>query len=242
MRNNTGPLTSAIEDYLKAIFTLQTDDAPATTSALARAMGVTDASATNMVKKLAARKLAHYERYHGVRLTPTGERIALEIVRHHRLLELFLTKTLGMPWDQVHDEAHKLEHVLSDNLEGYVADLLGQPTEDPYGDPIPSATGQVEQVSEQRMADLEPNSTVVIHRVNSDDPAHLRFFAELGLIPHATIGVVGREPFGGPLHVLLPSGEERSLGEGLANEIWVEAPARAGHGEGRPHARRQARS
>ena len=221
MQTSGRVLGPAIEDYLKAIYALQEESSGVTNTALARRMGVASPSATNMIKKLTALKLVWHERYHEVRLTPAGERIALEVLRHHRLLELFLSQALGMPWDQVHAEAHRLEHVLSDNLEDYVAAYLGEPTEDPHGDPIPSRTGRVEQKEHSKLADLAPGATVTIRRVSDAHPEHLRHFSNLGLVPHARIHVIDREPFGGPLRLRLSSGEERVLGERLAAEIWV---------------------
>src|SRR5919199_2531010 len=135
--------TPSVENYLKAIYQLETERDIVTTSALADALRVSAASATNMVKKLAAQKLARHSPYRGVELTPRGERVALEVIRHHRLVELFLVKALGVPWDRVHVEAEKIEHVLSEDLEDRIAQFLGEPTEDPHGDPIPSKSGRV---------------------------------------------------------------------------------------------------
>ena len=132
-------LTDAIQDYLKEIYKLQAADGPASVSALARSLGVSPASASAMVKKLAALSLARHERYHGVELTDAGERVALEVIRHHRLLELYLAETLGLSVDDVHDEADRLEHAISEELEQRIDKALGYPTHDPHGDPIPSA-------------------------------------------------------------------------------------------------------
>ena len=133
----------ATEDYLKAIYQLSTSASAVTTTALAHEMGVSAASATNMMKKLAELKLVRHSPYRGATLTRTGEKMALEIVRHHRLLELFLNQALDIPWDQVHEEAHRLEHVLSDTLEDHIAEFLGDPKQDPHGDPIPSKNGSI---------------------------------------------------------------------------------------------------
>ena len=220
----TSPLGSAMEDYLRAIYQLQNSQPVVTTTALAQAMRVSPASATNMIKKLAEMKLVRHSPYHGVTLTHPGEKIALEILRHHRLIELFLNETLGIPWDEVHAEAHKLEHVLSDNLEEHIAEFLGNPTEDPHGDPIPTKSGAIAEMAQQRLGDLPPGSRATIRRVTDQDPEHLRHFSNLGLVPSATVAVLQSEPFGGPLRVQLESGEERILDGAFAREIWVEPP------------------
>ncbi|MBI4785812.1 MAG: metal-dependent transcriptional regulator [Chloroflexi bacterium] len=168
--------------------------------------------------------MARHSPYHGVTLTRPGEKIALEILRHHRLIELFLNETLGIPWDEVHDEAHKLEHVLSDNLEEHIAEFLGNPTQDPHGDPIPSKSGTIVEGAQQRLGDLPPGSRATIRRVTDQDPEHLRHFSHLGLVPSATVAVLQAEPFGGPLRVQVESGEERILDAAIAREIWVDSP------------------
>jgi DtxR family transcriptional regulator, Mn-dependent transcriptional regulator len=221
MTNKRAPLSAAIEDYLKAIYELQSADGVATTMALAGAMGVTAASATNMVKKLAEIKLANHSPYRGVELTPAGEKIALEVVRHHRLIELFLHEALGIPWDEVHAEAHKLEHVLSDNLENRIADYLGDPTRDPHGDPIPTKAGVVAHLDQQSLADLEPGTRATIQRVGAQDPAHLRYLSELGLVPNANLNVIAHSPFDGPVRVRVANGDDRVIDRALARQIWV---------------------
>lgn len=221
MINTQSSVTSAIEDYLKAVYSIQREGAEVTNTALAQALGVKPASATNMIKKLAARDLVLYERYHAVRLTPGGEQIALEVLRHHRLLELFLCETLGMPWDQVHAEAHKLEHVLSDNLESYLTDFLGDPTEDPHGDPIPTEAGAISEVAQRSLVDLAPGERATIRRVGLQDPPHLRYLQELGLIPKASVMLIEQAPFDGPVRVRMEHGKEHSLDRALARHIWV---------------------
>lgn len=225
-RDKTAPLSSATEDYLKAIYQLSTSASAVTTTALAHEMGVSAASATNMMKKLAELKLVRHSPYRGATLTRTGEKMALEIVRHHRLLELFLNEALGIPWDQVHEEAHKLEHVLSDNLEDHIAEFLGHPTQDPHGDPIPSKNGSIAETIQRRLGDLPPGSRATIRRVSDQSPEHLRHFSDLGLVPRAGILILRREPFGGPFRVQVEKGEELVLDAALAREIWVEASGR----------------
>ncbi|MBI5305629.1 MAG: metal-dependent transcriptional regulator [Chloroflexi bacterium] len=214
-------LSSAIEDYLKTIYELELGAGAVTTMALAGAMGVSAASATNMVKKLAAMKLARHAPYHGVELTPAGEKIALEVVRHHRLIELFLHEALGIPWDQVHAEAHKLEHVLSDNLEDHIANFLGDPTTDPHGDPIPTKAGIIAQTAQLSLADLTTDTRATIQRVAAQDPARLRYLGELGLVPNANLSVIEQTPFDGPVRARLANGDERVIDRALARQIWV---------------------
>ncbi len=220
MANKQAPLSTAIEDYLKAIYELQTDSGAATTTALAAAVGVSPASVTKMIKKLADMKLVRHLPYRGVELTPSGEKIALEIVRHHRLIELFLNQALDIPWDQVHDEAHRLEHVLSDNLEDHISDFLGNPTQDPHGDPIPTKAGTVEPMERRSLVDLEPGMRAVVRRVTDQDPAHLRYIRDLGLVPQASVNVVDRAPFNGPVRVRVGT-QEHTLDYELARHIQV---------------------
>ena len=217
---NKNLLSSSIEDYLKAIYQLHEENQAVTTTALAEELSISAASATNMIKKLAKMKLVIHSPYRGVELTPAGKKIALEIVRHHRLIELFLHEALGLPWDEVHDEAHKLEHVLSDNLEDHIADFLGDPTEDPHGDPIPSKAGIVPSESQQALAELAPGTPAQIRRVSDQDPAHLRYLRDLGLVPNATIRLIESAPFDGPMRVRLGT-QEHILDRQLARQIWV---------------------
>lgn len=214
-------LSSASEDYLKAIYELQLAGGVATTMALAGALGVSAASATNMVKKLAALKLARHAPYHGVELTPAGAKIALEVVRHHRLIELFLHQALGMPWDEVHAEAHKLEHVLSDKLEDHIADFLGDPTTDPHGDPIPSKAGVIAPTAQVALADLAVETPATIERVAAQDPARLRYLREQGLVPNTRVTILAHTPFAGPVRARLANGDERVIDRALAQQIWV---------------------
>ncbi len=219
-------LSSASEDYVVTIYRLRAGDESVTTTRLAEAMRVSAASATNMIKKLAALKLVRHSPYYGVQLTPAGEKVALEILRHHRLVELFLHEALGIPWDEVHEEAHKLEHVLSDSLEDHIANFLGHPTEDPHGDPIPTKAGVLDETFRTSLADVAIGQSAVIRRVTDQDPEHLRHLANLGLVPNARVQVLEREPFGGPLRIRVEQGKEHSLALALASQLWVRiAPA-----------------
>lgn len=221
MTKDKAPLSAAIQDYLKAIYQIRSTANTVTTTALAAEMGVTAASATNMIKKLATLKLARHAPYRGVELTPTGEKIALEVLRHHRLIEAFLHEALGIPWDEVHAEAHKLEHVLSDNLEDHIADFLGEPMTDPHGDPIPSKTGVIAPTEQVPLADLAAGVSATIQRVAAQEPARLRYLQELGLVPHATITIIEHTPFEGPIRARVAGGNARVIDRALARQIWV---------------------
>ena len=210
----------AIEDYLKTIYLLQQDEGRVTTSALARRLGVAAASVTNMVKRLAEMNLVRHAPYHGVELLPAGEKIALEVVRHHRLLELYLAEALGMPWDQVHAEADRLEHVISEDLEERMAAALGQPTMDPHGHPIPSRDLTVPERSQIALAGAQPRDVVKIEWVSDLDPARLRYLAAIGLVPQATVEVLDVAPFNGPLRLRVGRSEV-SLGRDLAAEVFL---------------------
>src|ERR671933_1523696 len=190
-------VSSAVEDYAKAIYALESREpgAAVSTNALADRLGVTPASASNMVKKLDALGLVSHLPYRGVQLTPAGVRVALEVLRHHRLLELYLSEELGMPWDRVHAEAEVLEHVLSEELEALIAAKLGNPTHDPHGDPIPSADLVMEERPTERMCDQGAGARGVFVRVSDADPAMLRYLAERGIAPGGCFEVIERQPF-----------------------------------------------
>ena len=217
-------LSEAVQDYVKQIYLLQQREGKATTSGLAAAMDVSAASATAMVKKLDGMGLVSHTPYRGVELTPAGERIALEVLRHHRLLELYLTEALGLSWDQVHVEAERLDHVLSDELEASIDQALGHPATDPHGDPIPTADLVIAPDHRQRLADLEPGQAAVVRQVPDGDPSLLRYLGDLGLVPDAGVAMVEKAPFGGPLTVDV-SGIRHALGVELASRIRVEAAA-----------------
>jgi DtxR family transcriptional regulator, Mn-dependent transcriptional regulator len=196
-------VSAAIEDYAKAIYALQErgDGCAVTTNALAERLGVTPASASAMVKKLDGMGLVTHVRYRGVQLTPKGTAIALEVLRHHRLLELYLSETLGLPWDRVHDEAEVLEHVLSEELEELIAAKLGDPTHDPHGDPIPTADLELPEEPTESLAELQPGDAGTFVRVSDSDPEMLRYLGERGIAPGDVLLVEDRQPFGGPLFV-----------------------------------------
>jgi DtxR family Mn-dependent transcriptional regulator len=215
----------AIEDYAKAIYVLETRGSePVSTNALAERLGVTPGSVSAMVKKLDDADLVTHTPYRGVRLTAAGRRTALEVIRHHRLLELFLAEVLEMPWDRVHQEAEVLEHVLSSELEEIIAAKLGNPTHDPHGDPIPTPDFQIEELDTRSLADLKPGDKGVFVRVSDSDSAMLRYLGERGVTPGAKLEVVERQPFGGPLFVRV-GGDIHPLGGDLAQAMRVEVAA-----------------
>ncbi len=194
--------SSAVEDYTKAIYALELRDSdPVTTNAVAERLGVTPGSASAMVKRLGELGLAEHRPYHGVSLTDQGRRVALEVIRHHRLLELYLVEDLGVPWDRVHKEAEVLEHVLSEELEELIAAKLGDPTHDPHGDPIPTRDLEIEEERTSSLQTLQPGDRAVFTRVSDSDPEMLRFLADRGIAPGDQLEVVDKQPFDGPLFV-----------------------------------------
>jgi len=194
-------LSDAIQDYLKELYKLSAAGERATTSALARRLGVSPPSVTSMIKKLAELGLVEHTPYHGATLTAAGERTALEVVRHHRLLEQYLAQTLGLPLDALHEEADRLEHALSEELEAHIDRTLGYPTHDPHGDPIPDANLRIAKGEIRPLATLESGDEATIRRVPDDDRDLLRYLTKLRLTPGRRVRVTGIEPFGGPLTV-----------------------------------------
>jgi DtxR family transcriptional regulator, Mn-dependent transcriptional regulator len=212
-------VSESAQDYLKAIWKLERSGDMSTT-ALAESLGVAPASATAMLKKLATLGLVVHERYRGATLTPAGERMALEVVRHHRLLELYLMEALGLSWDQVHEEAEKLEHHLSDELEARIDQALGFPTRDPHGDPIPSPELLLARDEITCLSELAEGSMTVVRRVPDGDPELLRYLASLGLVPAEEVTVVEQAPFDGPVTVEV-RGSRHAIGRSLAAQIEV---------------------
>ena len=215
--------SEAIEDYAKAIYALQrrADGGGVTTNDLADRLGVTPGSVSAMVKKIAERGLAVHEPYHGVQLTPEGERVALEVMRHHRLLELYLVEHLGVPWDRVHEEAEALEHVISEDLEERIAAKLGHPTHDPHGDPIPDAALQIDEGDTVRLSDLDAGARGRFVRVSDADPEMLRYLAERGVTLGDSLLILERQPFDGPVSVRLGE-REHVFGGLLAAAMRIE--------------------
>jgi len=220
----TTDVTHAMEDYAKAIYALaqRSDGAAVSTNALAARLDVAPASATAMVKRLAEQGLAEHEPYHGVTLTDKGQRVALEVLRHHRLLERYLAEELGLPWDRVHAEAEVLEHVLSEELEAVIAAKLGNPTVDPHGDPIPSVDLELVDVPTVSLDELPAGGAGQFVRVSDSDPAVLRHLHDCGITLGASVHVVERQPFDGPLLVCFDGQKEpQQMGSGLARVMRV---------------------
>jgi DtxR family Mn-dependent transcriptional regulator len=215
-------LSPAGAGYLKAIYELEEGGQRVATSALAKKLAVAPASVTGMLQRLAENRprLVDYERYRGVALTPAGRESALETVRRRRLLELFLAETLGYNWDQVGAEAEQLEHVISNEFADKIAGLLGNPTNDPHGDPIPDKDGALAVQSLLALSGARPGQTVRVTRVCDDDPAVLRYVAELGIAPQTFMDVIARAPFDGPLMVSV-GGRTLALGKNVADQIFV---------------------
>lgn len=213
-------ITPAHEDYLKAIYTLASNGVEVSNSALAHHLAVTPASATNMVKKLAELGLLTYEPYQNVELTPSGQRVALEVLRHHRLLELYLHDKLNLSWDQVHAEAERLEHVLSETLEDAMAAALGNPTVDPHGDPIPTKDGHVDDVGGILLSEGDLNRPYRIIRVRLQDSDRLVYLGTMGLYPNARVTLLSRAPFAGPLLIEV-DGEHHALAHDMAEHLVV---------------------
>jgi DtxR family Mn-dependent transcriptional regulator len=222
MREN---LTRVIEDYLKTIYDLTASNGRATTNQIAERMEVTPASVTNMVQKLASTEppLLDYRKHRGVKLTPEGEKVALEIIRHHRLLEMFLHQTLGYTWDEVHDEADRLEHVISEEFEERIATSLGDPLHDPHGDPIPTRELDLPESSELTLSQLRPSQKAKVQRVRDSDPELLRYLSEMGIKPDAHLEVLEYSPFDNNLQVKIEGrGEPVVLGLRVTNQVYVE--------------------
>jgi DtxR family Mn-dependent transcriptional regulator len=216
-------ISHAVQDYAKAIYSLSRQGREAvSTSALADRLRVSPASASAMAKRLAELGFVSHEPYRGVTLTAAGEKVALEVIRHHRLIELYLAEALGMSWDRVHDEAEVLEHAISGELSDLIAAKLGDPTHDPHGDPIPTRDGRIEESSTRSLAECEPGDLAVLARVSDSDPEMLRYLGERGIEPGTQLEVVGREPFGGPVSVKVGK-RELPLGLGLARAMRVSA-------------------
>lgn len=213
----------AIEDYLKTIYTLAQDESPVSTSRVAQARDVKPASATGMIQRLAKLNLANYEKHRGVTLTPAGEKIALEVIRHHRLLEVYLIEALGFSWDEVHEQADVLEHVISEKLEQRIAEALDHPEFDPHGDPIPAKDGTMPIIESEPLADMEVGDSGRVARIVDDENSEmLRYLAEQGLMPGVWVEVRQVAPFDGPLTIVVEDGQERVIGHNVASAVLVQ--------------------
>lgn len=216
--------SQSVEDYLKAIYKLENElDGGVPTSRLAEELAVANASVTNMVKRLSGMGLVEYESYYGSRLTHTGEKIALEMIRHHRLLELYLKEMMGYSWDEVHEEAEKLEHHISEQFEDKIAELLDHPEFDPHGDPIPAKDGKMPIQNLFPLIDVSAGEEYIIGRVKNQSPELLRYLEEKGLLPGVKVEIKEKEPFEGPIRILVEQ-EEMTIGHNIAMGIFVVKP------------------
>jgi DtxR family Mn-dependent transcriptional regulator len=217
-------ITPAMQDYLKTIFGLAELGERVTTQAIADQLEVAAPSVTGMIKRLHDLNLVDHEPYRGVILTEAGRKVALEVVRHHRLLELYLSEALGYAWDEVHDEADRMEHTISEEFEARIDEALGFPTHDPHGDPIPTITGDLPESHDERLSDLAAGACAVVVRIRSDDGERLRYLGQLGLYPNSRLLVIEKLPFNGPLRIRV-DGDEHVLGVDLAGDVYVRQDA-----------------
>ena len=213
--------TRSQQDYLKSLYLLGGDEHPVPTRDLAQRLGISSPSVSEMVTRLSAQGLVEHDRYRGQQLTKEGRKVALELVRHHRLLEMFLVQVLGFGWDEVHDEAERLEHVISERMEQRIFDLLGRPELDPHGHAIPTLTGRVKASSHQKLSDSRAGERVTIQVVNDDDPGRLRELQRRGLVPGAELVILAASKFEGPIEVRLRR-KRQSVPLGLARAVFVQ--------------------
>lgn len=213
-------LSQSVEDYLKVIYQLETEGPGATTNNIAEMMEVSSASVTNMLKRLARLNLIEHTSYKGAKLTEAGCKIALEILRHHRLLELYLKEIMGYGWDEVHEEAEKLEHHISEQFEDKIAELLNYPTHDPHGDPIPTKDGIMPKMALLPLTDASINNQYIIGRVRDQEPELLRYFEKIGVIPGVEIRIIDKAPFSGPILVKLED-IEKTIGFNIAEQVYL---------------------
>jgi DtxR family Mn-dependent transcriptional regulator len=219
--------TRSQEDYLKALYQLHGDQRPVPTRDLAQRLGISSPSVSEMVTRLSAQGLVEHDRYRGQQLTREGRKVALELVRHHRLLEMFLVQVLGYSWDEVHDEAERLEHVISERMERRIFELLGRPELDPHGHAIPTLGGKVRPLSDRPLSECRVGERVVVQGVSDDDPVRLRELERRGLLPGTGIEILGESKFEGPIAVRI-KGRRVSVPLGLARAMFVEAARQIG--------------
>jgi DtxR family transcriptional regulator, Mn-dependent transcriptional regulator len=212
------PLTRSVEDYLKAIYRLTPEGRPAATSEIANLLELAPASVSGMVKRLSEHGLLEHVPYKGVQLTEEGRRAALRTIRRHRLIEAYLVASLGYTWDTVHDEAERLEHAVSDQLVARMAAVLGHPSVDPHGDPIPDVNGAIHEPASTPLSELAEGIAVELRRVDESDPERLRYIASIGLQPGARVVVAERKPFDGPITIEV-NGRSHVIGHELGQVL-----------------------
>jgi len=220
-RRTAAAFTAPVEDYLKAIYEIERGGGSASTTLIAERLAVAPASVTGMVRRLAEQGLLTHSPYRGVRLTESGRLGALRTLRRHRVIESYLVHALGYGWDQVHEEAERLEHAASDALVDRMAEAIGEPRVDPHGAPIPSREGAVEEVVCGSLAELTPGQSGEVARVDDEDAELLQYLDQLGLRPGARVLVQARGPFGGPVTVLV-NGRQHAIGIALAARVAVQ--------------------
>ncbi len=221
IRSPQPPLTRSVEDYLKSVFHLTSQGGFATTSDIAEMLEVAPPSVSGMMKRLSETGLIEHVPYRGVQLTPQGRRAALQMIRRHRILESYLTSKLGYDWGDVHVEAERLEHAVSEKLIGRMAEALGEPRYDPHGAPIPTEAGEIEEAELITLADVRVGATVILRQVGDEHADRLHYLAAQGLTPGARLAVLERQPFNGPTTVRLGM-ETRVVGQELAGLLWCE--------------------
>jgi len=221
IRSPQPPLTRSVEDYLKSVFHLTSQGGFATTSDIAEMLEVAPPSVSGMMKRLSETGLIEHVPYRGVQLTSQGRRAALQMIRRHRILESYLTSKLGYDWGDVHVEAERLEHAVSEKLIERMAEALGEPRYDPHGAPIPTAAGEIEEAELVTLAAARVGATLVLRQVGDEQPERLRYLAEQGLVPGTRLAVVERQPFNGPTTVRFGM-ETRVVGQELAGLLWCE--------------------
>ena len=217
-------VTHAVEDYLTMIYKLSYEGGEPTTTSIADNMGVSKASVTDMFKKMAKSKLIIHEPYKGVKLTRSGKKVALEVIRHHRLVELYLKEAMGVSWDKVHDEADKWEHILSEDIEDRIVEMLGNPTHDPHGAPIPTKDGHIQDEKLTPLSDAQVGEKLLVRLVEDSDPEKLRYLAEKGIYPQTVIEVKEVQPFEGPL-TLDVEGSRQIIGHEVSRIVFVSQMA-----------------
>ncbi len=222
-----GTFTRSQQDYLKALYQLHGDQRPVPTRELAHRLGISSPSVSEMVTRLSAQGLVEHDRYRGQQLTREGRKVALELIRHHRLLEMFLVQVLGYSWDEVHDEAERLEHVISERMEQRIFELLGRPELDPHGHAIPTLGGKIRSLSDRPLSECRMGEKVIVQGVSDDDPGRLRELERRGLLPGTRIEIVGESKFEGPIAVRI-KGRPVSVPLGLARAMFVEVARHSG--------------
>ena len=214
--------TESIEDFLKTVYMLQKQSDRVRTNAIADALNIAAPSAHDFINRCTEANLIDYVSHRGVRLTKAGNKIALEVLRHHRLLELYLVEALGYSWDEVHDEAERLEHHISETLEARIADMLGHPTIDPHGDPIPALDGSVPEQGLRKLEELAIGASGEVRRLLDQSPGNLRYLEGKGLVLGAKVKILKREPYDGLTHIEV-EGQEHVIGETTAHFVMLKA-------------------